>query len=139
MGFIPHSFLLAAIASILFAKSTANEDKELYYTRDQYIAPSEVNPLPTLYNYESILRRLGQQEALQSVDSSYKTDNANFDTPEEPSTERQRAKRRLVVRVPFAQNPDTIRLSRIYRQLFTHKQKKLNIPFAEYSLRNLLE
>ncbi|KAK0396132.1 hypothetical protein QR680_001584 [Steinernema hermaphroditum] len=46
------------------------------------------------------------------------------------------SKRRLVVRVPFAQNPDNEQLSRIYKSMFTHsKQKKI----AEYSLRSFLE
>ncbi|TMS35638.1 hypothetical protein L596_002997 [Steinernema carpocapsae] len=45
------------------------------------------------------------------------------------------SKRRLVVRVPFAQNPDNEQLSRIYKSIFTHaKQKKI----GEYSLRNFL-
>uniref|UniRef100_A0A1I7ZF64 Transmembrane protein n=1 Tax=Steinernema glaseri TaxID=37863 RepID=A0A1I7ZF64_9BILA len=46
------------------------------------------------------------------------------------------SKRRLVVRVPFAQNPDNEQLSRIYKSMFTHsKQKKI----GEYSLRSFLE
>lgn len=33
-------------------------------------------------------------------------------------------KRRLVVRVPFAQNPDNMQLSRIYKSLFTQQKQK---------------
>lgn len=48
------------------------------------------------------------------------------------------SKRRLVVRVPFAHNPDTMQLSRIYKSLLTQqKQKKVN-PFA-LPLRNYFE
>ncbi|KAI1727776.1 hypothetical protein Ddc_05093 [Ditylenchus destructor] len=80
-------------------QNSSRRSLELYHTRDQYVAPSDVHPLPTLYNYESLLRRLSQQQELQSVNSSDKIENANFDTSEESSMERQRAKRRLVVRV----------------------------------------
>ncbi|KAH7717505.1 hypothetical protein AAVH_15086 [Aphelenchoides avenae] len=41
------------------------------------------------------------------------------------------AKRRLVVRLPFAQNPDTMQLSRIYKGLFS-QQKRFLIPMKNW-------
>ncbi|CAD5210369.1 unnamed protein product [Bursaphelenchus okinawaensis] len=68
--------------------------------------------------------------------------NTNYaESPAAAWTEEVRpapAKRRLVVRVPFAQNPDSIQLSRIYKSLFTQpKQKKLNT--YKFALRSLLD
>jgi len=80
---------------------------------------------------------------LQQPPPNYYQQMANDITSEEDykpalNEQQQRPKRRLVVRVPFVQNPDTTHLSRIYRQLFTQqKQKKLISPFG-YSIRNYI-
>ncbi|CAD5215115.1 unnamed protein product [Bursaphelenchus xylophilus] len=72
----------------------------------------------------------------------FKTEFANSPTSQwshgQPEVVSAPEKRRLVVRVPFAQNPDSIQLSRIYKSLFTQqKQKKLKA--FNFSLRNLLD
>ncbi|KAI6242758.1 hypothetical protein M3Y99_00182500 [Aphelenchoides fujianensis] len=47
-------------------------------------------------------------------------------------------KRRVVIRVPFAQNPDSMQLSRIYKSIFSQKEKKEN-PAFDRVLRSWLQ
>ena len=57
---------------------------------------------------------------------------------EEDGTLRTLEKRRLVVRVPFAQNPDGHQLSRIYKSLFEPSNSRAKKQPWAYSLRHFV-
>ncbi|KAH7699640.1 hypothetical protein AAVH_33254 [Aphelenchoides avenae] len=62
---------------------------------------------------------------LSSNDALSPVDFADVSTPREVPS-----KRRLVVRLPFANNPDSEQLTRIYRSILTQQKQKKVKPFS---------
>uniref|UniRef100_A0A914YPQ3 Uncharacterized protein n=1 Tax=Panagrolaimus superbus TaxID=310955 RepID=A0A914YPQ3_9BILA len=85
------------------------------------------NPLDLSDSYLSFNQQHQQQQYQQQQPQHHFQQQISEEESSESPERHQLEKRRLVVRVPFAQSPDSIQLHRLYKTLFDNnntKQKK---------------